>query len=93
MLVPAIDQKLLDILCCPVSKVPLILLSSKQLATLNADISAGGVLNIDGQTVSGTVPAALMSTDGKIIYRIEDGMPVLLPEEGIGTVQFAGFPR
>ena len=28
----------------------------------------------------------------KLIYRIEDGIPVMLPEEGIGTQQLAEFP-
>ena len=89
----AIDQKLLDILCCPVSKVPLVALSSKQLSALNVHITAQGALNVDGQTVSGTIVDALISTDGKVIYRIEDGIPVLLPEEAIGTAQFTDFSR
>ena len=89
----AIDRKLLDIICCPVSKVPLVPLSAKQLAALNKEISAGAALNVDAQVVSGLLNAGLLTTDGKIIYRIEEGIPVLLPEEGIATVQFQDFPR
>ena len=89
----AIDRKLLDIICCPVSKVPLVPLTAKQLAALNAEISAGAALNVDAQVVSGLLNAGLLTTDGKIIYRIEDGIPVLLPEEGIATLQFQDFPR
>ena len=89
----AIDRKLLDIICCPVSKVPLVPLSTKQLAALNKEISAGAALNVDAQVVSGLLNAGLLTTDGKIIYRIEEGIPVLLPEEGIATVQFQDFPR
>lgn len=89
----AIDRKLLDIICCPVSKVPLVPLSAKQIAALNKEISAGAALNVDAQVVSGLLNAGLLTTDGKIIYRIEDGIPVLLPEEGIATVQFQDFPR
>ncbi len=89
----AIDRKLLDIICCPVSKVPLVPLSAKQLAALNKAISAGAALNVDAQVVSGLLNAGLLTTDGKIIYRIEDGIPVLLPEEGIATLQFQDFPR
>ena len=76
----AIDRKLLDIICCPVSKVPLVPLSAKQLAALNKEISAGAALNVDAQVVSGLLNAGLITTDGKIIYRIEEGIPVLLPE-------------
>lgn len=89
----AIDRKLLDIICCPVSKVPLVPLSAKQLTALNKEISAGAALNVDAQIVSGLLNAGLLTTDGKIIYRIEEGIPVLLPEEGIATVQFQDFPR
>jgi uncharacterized protein YbaR (Trm112 family) len=89
----AIDRKLLDIICCPVSKVPLVPLTAKQLAALNKEISAGAALNVDAQVVSGLLNAGLLTTDGKIIYRIEDGIPVLLPEEGIATLQFQDFPR
>ena len=89
----AIDRKLLDIICCPVSKVPLVPLSAKQLAAVNKEISAGTALNVDAKIVSGLLNAGLLTTDGKIIYRIEDGIPVLLPEEGIATVQFQDFPR
>ena len=89
----AIDRKLLDIICCPVSKVPLVPLTGKQIVALNKEISAGTALNVDAQVVSGLLNAGLLTTDGKIIYRIEDGIPVLLPEEGIATLQFQDFPR
>ena len=89
----AIDRKLLDIICCPVSKVPLVPLTEKQIVALNKEISAGTALNVDAQVVSGLLSAGLLTTDGKIIYRIEDGIPVLLPEEGIATLQFQDFPR
>ena len=89
----AIDRKLLDIICCPVSKVPLVPLTGKQIVATNKEISAGTALNVDAQVVSGLLSAGLLTTDGKIIYRIEDGIPVLLPEEGIATLQFQDFPR
>jgi uncharacterized protein len=88
-----IDQKLLEILCCPVSKTPLVMLSKAQLAFLNAKITEQNVVNVDGVGLSGQVQAGLISTDGKIIYRMDDSIPVLLPEEGIGTTQFQDFPR
>lgn len=88
-----IDPKLLDLLSCPVSRAPLTPLTSKQVEALNAALSQGKVQNVDGQTLSGSVQAGLISTDGKVIYRIDDGIAVLLPEEGIGTTQFEHFPR
>ena len=86
------DKRLLDILCCPVSKTPVRLLTRHQLDALNAAISAGSVDTVAGVAVRGQVVEALITTDHKVIYRIEDGIPVMLPEEGIGTLQLTEFP-
>jgi len=88
----AIDRRLLEILCCPVSRRPLRLLRADQQQWLNAAIGAGSVQDVNGRAVSAPFQAGLISDDGKVIYRIEDDIPVLLPEDGIGTVQFQGFP-
>ncbi len=87
-----IDQRLLDILCCPVSKVPVVPLSRTQLAELNRRIAAGNVQTVAGVSVSAPVAEGLVTTDGKVIYRVEDGVPVMLPDEGIGTTQLHDFP-
>ncbi|MEO8672295.1 MAG: Trm112 family protein [Tahibacter sp.] len=87
------DKRLLDILCCPVSKVPVALLAKTQLDTLNSAIRAGGVLTVAGAKVSDSVAAGLITTDARLIYRIEDDIPVMLAEEAIGTTQFQDFPK
>ena len=89
----SIDRRLLEILCCPVSKRPLKSLSREQLRWLNDAIGAGKVVDVDNRPVTGLVEDGLISDDGKVLYRIEDDIPVLLPEEGIGTTQFDGFPK
>lgn len=88
-----IDQRLIDLLCCPVSKVPVAPLGARQLEYLNREIAAGTVRTVAGAAVAGAIAAALLTTDGKVIYRVDDGIPVMLPEEGIGTTQFNDFPR
>jgi uncharacterized protein YbaR (Trm112 family) len=85
------DKRLLDILCCPVSKTPLRPLTRGELDKLNAAIAAGGVDTVAGEPVRQAVDEALVTTDRKVIYRVEDGIPVMLPEEGIGTVQLQDF--
>jgi len=40
-----------------------------------------------------TLAAALVTRDGKTIYRIDDDIPVLLPEEAIAGHQIAGLAR
>lgn len=86
-----VDGKLLEILCCPVSKTPLKFLSEKKLETLNKAIAEGKALYVGGETVAKPVSEALITTDGKVIYAVADGIPVLLEEEGIGTTQFQDF--
>jgi uncharacterized protein YbaR (Trm112 family) len=89
----AIDRRLLEILCCPVSRRPLRLLGKDQQRWLNDAIAAGSVQDVNGRAVTGALEGGLITDDGKVIYRIEDDIPVLLPEEGIGTTQFQGFPN
>jgi len=86
------DKRLLDILCCPVSKTPLRPLGKNQLEVLNQAIAAGKVDSVAGVAVQGKVGEALITVDSKLIYRVEDGIPVMLPEEGIGTLQLTDFP-
>lgn len=86
-----IDGKLLEILCCPVSKSPLKLLLPEKLARLNGAIEAGEVKFIDGQLVEQPLQEALITEDDKVIYPIEDSIPILLEHKGIGTTQLNDF--
>jgi len=86
------DKRLLDILCCPVSKTPVKMLSRAQLDALNREIAQNAVQTVAGISVGGELKAGLITTDGKVIYRIEDDIPVMLADEGIGTTQFSAFP-
>lgn len=85
------DKKLLDILCCPASKQSLLLLSKDQIECMNAAITAGKVVQLDGQTINKPLKEALMTRDGKLLYRIDDGIPVLLAEEAIAVASIDGF--
>ena len=87
------DRKLLDILCCPVTKQPLALLDAGELAALNAAIEAGGLPRQDGSRQTEAVREALVTRDHQTVYRIDDGIPVLLADESIATADIAGFPR
>lgn len=87
------DKRLLEILCCPVSKTPVRLMGQPALKALNDAIQAGQVANVSGGAVKQPVSEALITADQKVIYRVQDGIPVMLPEEGIGTAQLNGFPR
>jgi uncharacterized protein YbaR (Trm112 family) len=87
------DRKLLDILACPASRQPLAMLEAAGLEALNVAIAAGGLRRIDDTPQSEPLREALVTRDRKTAYRIDDGIPVLLVEEGIATAQVEGFPR
>lgn len=87
------DRKLLDLLVCPATRQPLALLDSRGLAALNDAIKAGGIVRGDGGAQVDTVHEALVTRDHRIVYRLDDGIPVLLAEEAISTAQIAEFPR
>jgi uncharacterized protein YbaR (Trm112 family) len=87
------DRKLLDLLVCPTTRQPLALLDSHGLAALNEAIGAGRVTRNDGSAQTDTVREALVTRDHKLVYRLDDGIPVLLAEEAIASAQIAGFRR
>ncbi|GAB2621640.1 Trm112 family protein [Novilysobacter erysipheiresistens] len=86
------DRKLLDLLVCPASRQSLALLDSRGLQALNQAIAAGGVVRDDGSAQPEPLREALVTRDRKRVYRIDDGIPVLLAEEAIATAQVDGFP-
>jgi uncharacterized protein YbaR (Trm112 family) len=88
----AMDRKLLDILACPATRQPLSLLESRGLGALNEAIAAGGILRIDGSPQTDAVREALVTRDRKLAYRVDDGIPVLLVDEGIALGQVPDFP-
>ena len=86
-----IDPKLLDILCCPVSKQPVFPLSEEKLATVNAAIAAGQVTQADDTVVETPLSDGLITKNKQRIYRIDDGIPVMLEEESLAVDQIEGL--
>jgi uncharacterized protein YbaR (Trm112 family) len=85
-----ISADLLEILCCPDSKVPVEMLPADKLAALNARIAAGEATYVDGGKIEQPLQEGLITTDGKTVYRIDDDIPVMLVDKGIPTRQFGG---
>lgn len=86
-----VDGKLLEILCCPVSKTPLKRLEASRLDKLNRAIEAGEVETVRGAAVSKPLKEALITEDSRVIYPVVDDIPILLEDEGIGTTQLQDF--
>ena len=87
------DRKLLDILACPATRQPLARLEARGLELLNQAVASGNLKRIDGSTQAGPLREALITRDRRLVYRVDDGIPVLLVEEGIATGQVPDFPR
>ena len=88
----ALDKRLLEILCCPSTKQPVALASAAQLEALNGAVAAGTLRNGEGELVAARFAAALVTRDGRTAYRVDDGIPVMLSDEGVATGQIPGFP-
>lgn len=86
------DRKLLDILVCPATRQPLALLEPAGLEAFNHAIQTAAVRRGDGSAQTEVLREALVTRDRKTVYRIDDGIPVLLVDDALATAQVAGFP-
>ncbi|MET0231225.1 MAG: hypothetical protein ABW186_09875 [Rhodanobacteraceae bacterium] len=87
------DRRLLDILCDPVTKAPLRLLSAAELEAFNRAIANGEAKTEAGTAIGAAASAGLITRDGRTIYRIEDDIPVMLADEAVATARIPDFPR
>ena len=87
----SLDPKLLEILVCPVTKVPVRVLGKQKLAALNRAVAEGGVKHLGGTVVEVPLDEALVTNDGRTVYRIDDGIPVMLEDLAIPTEQLADW--
>lgn len=87
----AVDERLLEILVCPVSRVPIRRLPKDKLAILNRHRERSGLVYADGTSVDETLTEALVTTDGRTVYAVREGIPVMLEEQGIAARQVPGW--
>jgi uncharacterized protein YbaR (Trm112 family) len=86
------DKRLLDILCCPATRQPLRVLRREELDALNHAVAEGTVCTVGAAALEHTLQAGLITCDGKLIYRVDDEIPVMLADEAVATAQVPGFP-
>jgi uncharacterized protein YbaR (Trm112 family) len=79
----SISKDLLAILCCPDTKLPVMMAEADLVRKLNEAIARGGVLNKGEKPVVEQVEGGLVRADLKILYPIRESIPVMLIEEGI----------
>ncbi len=81
------DKKLLSILCCPVTHQGLALARPDMLGKVNMAIDAGRLSNREGSVLTEALEEALITDDGKVLYPVSEGIPVLLESESIALAQ------
>ncbi len=77
------DSEMLSLLCTPDTREPLEEASEEILSKVNAEIALGTLKNVGGAAVSEALEEALVSQDGKKLYPVKNGIPVLLMDEAI----------
>jgi len=83
-----VSKELLDILCCPKTRVGLKELTAKQIQKINTEISQKTINYVDGKPVDKTLEEGLITKDGKTIYRVDEEIPIMLIDMGIPAEQF-----
>ena len=79
----SVSPELLEILVCPETKQPVKTASAEVLEKLAREIEAGRLRNRGGQEVAKPISEGLVREDGKVLYPVDDGIPVMLIEESI----------
>lgn len=87
-----IDQTLLDILACPETHEAVSLAGDDLIESLNRKIEAGQLVNRAGEKVTEPIGGGLVRADGRYLYAIRNGIPVMLVEQGIPLEETAGAP-
>ena len=78
-----VSSELLEILVCPETRQPVSPASEQILSGLNDEILAKRLKNRGGERVTESLSEGLVREDGKILYPVDDGIPVMLVEESI----------
>jgi len=83
-----LDPDLLATLCCPETHAALAAAETTLVQTLNEQIAAGRLRNRAGQLVTEPLDAGLVRSDGRLLYPIRRGIPVMLIDEAIPLNSF-----
>lgn len=78
-----ISPSLLEILCCPETHQRVRTADTEMIARLNQQISAGTLKNRAEKPVTAAFDGGLVREDGKFLYPIRNGIPVMLVAEAI----------
>jgi len=78
-----VDPDVLATLVCPETRTRLHFADQILVARLNRQAAAGNLTNRAGRTVEGPIEGGLIREDGRFLYPIVDGIPMMLIDESI----------
>ncbi|PYJ03193.1 MAG: hypothetical protein DME25_12965 [Verrucomicrobia bacterium] len=78
-----LDTELLNLLCCPETHQAVRPADAALVAQLNQKVQASVLKNRVGQPVKEAIEGGLVRADGKFLYPVRRGIPVMLVDEAI----------
>ena len=78
-----VSPELLEILVCPETRQPVAEAPADLIARLNEQVRDQSLRNRAGEAVRDEIEEGLLREDGKILYIVDDGIPVMLVEESL----------
>jgi uncharacterized protein YbaR (Trm112 family) len=78
-----VEKELLELIQCPETRQALHEASPALLERLNARQARGELCNRAGAPVAAPLAEGLVREDGRVLYPVLDGFPMLLVEEAI----------
>lgn len=82
-----IDPNLLKRLICPLTRQPVHLAPAEMVSKANVARTRNKLVNRVGNPVTHPLDGGLLREDGTMLYAICDGIPIMLPDEGIPVAQ------
>ena len=78
-----VDPELIQILVCPESKQSLEESDADMVRGINVAVAAGTIRNRAGEVVREPLDGGLVREDGKFLYPVREGIPIMLIDEAI----------